>query len=82
MIINSNQHLYRTFCKRIQSTAAYYYSIRKIITVISLHLRVLLLAKCTPYQYLDYNISHNQYLPDTFGVQVLANSGNTGMCHA
>ena len=48
----------------MQSTAAYYYGIRKIVTLISLHLRVLL-AKCTPHQLLDCNISHDRYLPDT-----------------
>ena len=60
---SDNQHLYNTFCKRIQSAAVYYYGIKKIVTVISLHVRVLL-AKCTPYQHLDCNISHDQYLPD------------------
>ena len=47
----------------IQNAAAYYYCIRKIVTVISLHLR-LQLAKCTPYQHLDCNISHDRYHPD------------------
>ena len=56
--------MYSAFCQKIQSTAAYYYGIRKIVTVISLHLRVLL-AKCTPHQHLDCNISHDRYLPDT-----------------
>ena len=59
---NNDQHLYSAFCQRIQSAAAYYYSIRKIVTVISLHVRVQL-AKCTPYQHLDCNISHDWYLP-------------------
>ena len=36
---NNNQHLYSAFRQRIQSTAAYYYGIRKIVTVISFHLR-------------------------------------------
>ena len=54
--------MYSPFCQRIQSTAAYYYGIRKIVRVILLHLRVLL-AKCTPYQHLDCNISHDRYLP-------------------
>ena len=56
--------MYSAFCQRIQSAAAYYYGIKKIVTVISLHLRVLL-AKCTPHQHLDCNISHDRYLPDT-----------------
>ena len=34
-----------------------------MVSVILLHLRVLL-AKCTLYQHLDCNISHNRYLPD------------------
>ena len=71
---NSNISIYTcsTFCqRRIQSAAAYYYGIRKIVTVILLHLRVQL-AKCTPYQHLhvDSNISHNRYLPDAFTAQV------------
>ena len=40
---SDNQHLYSAFCQRIQCAAAYYYGIRKIITVISIHVRVLLL---------------------------------------
>ena len=60
---SDNQHLYSAFCLRIQSAAAYYYGIRKIVTVTSLHQRVQL-AKCAPYQYLDCNISHDRYLPD------------------
>ena len=44
--------------------AAYYYGVRKIVTVISLHLIRMLLAKCTRYQHLNCNISHDQYLPD------------------
>ena len=47
----------------IQSTAANYYHIRKIVTIISLHLGgPLQLAKHTPYRYLDDNISHDWYL--------------------
>ena len=61
MIIISD--LYSAFCQRIQSAAAYYYGIRKIVTVISLHTRVLL-VKCTPYQHLDCNIFYDRYLPD------------------
>ena len=40
--------------------------IRKIVTNISLHLRVLLAKspKCTPYQPIDCNISLDRYLPD------------------
>ena len=74
--------MYRTFCQRIQSAAAYYYGIKKIVTVISLHLRVLL-AKCTPYQHLDCNISHYRYLPDALrstkqlGLSILPKDTNT-----
>ena len=53
------QHLYGAFCQRMQSAVSYYYGIRKIVTVISLHLTVLL-AKWTSYQHLDCNISHNR----------------------
>ena len=36
---NNNQHLYGAFCQRIQSAVAcYYYGVRKIVTVILLHL--------------------------------------------
>ena len=56
-------YLYSVFCQRIQIAAAYYYGIRKIVTVISLHL-VVQLAKCTPYQHLDCNIFHDWYLSD------------------
>ena len=55
---DDNQHLYSAFCQKIQSAAAYYYGIRKIVTVILLHLGVLL-AKCTPYQHLDCNMWPN-----------------------
>ena len=53
--INNNNNnisiiLYGAFCQRIQIAAAYYYGIRKIFSVILLHLRVLL-AKCTPHQH-------------------------------
>ena len=60
---NNNKHLYSAFCQRMQSATAYYYGIRKIVTVISLHVRVKL-AEYTPYQHLDCNISHDRYLPN------------------
>ena len=46
-----------------QWASYYYYGVRKIVTVILLHLRVQL-AKCTSYQHLECNISHNRHLPD------------------
>ena len=57
--------MYSVFCQRIQNATAYYYSIRQIVTVILLYVRVLL-TKCTPHQHLDCNISHYQNLPHTF----------------
>ena len=51
--------LYR--CLRIQSAAVYYYGIRKIVTVMSLHLRVLV-AKCTPYQPFIVKTFHDQWI--------------------
>ena len=35
---NKNQHLHSAFCQKIQSTAACRYDIRKMDTIISLHL--------------------------------------------
>ena len=48
------------FARGYKEHVAYHYV---IVTVISLHLRVLQ-AKCTPYQHLVCNISHDRYLPD------------------
>ena len=51
------------YAQRIESADAYYYGIKKIVTVILLH-RIVLLAKCTPYQHLDCSISYYRHLPD------------------
>ena len=56
--------MYITFYQRIQS-AAVYCDIRKIVTIILLHLGVLLI-KCTLHQHSGCNISHDKYLSDAF----------------
>ena len=64
IIYNNSQNLYSAFYHGKQSVAAYYFGVRKIVKVISLHLNGATGQVHTWIQHLDCNVSHERHLPD------------------